>query len=197
MSASITAEDIREIRGMYELTQKAFAQVIGIGEASIVRYERGAEPSKANANLIRAARHPEFMKECLEREGDNIPQAQRDNAMRIVYALVSLDPCDEEAGTATSISPSRSKMDEMYHYTIQQEVLNEQAANIIAEIISIKLARGFIGDAGDVFESLLNQLAALKPTIVSSETMSDEKLSSIRGYLQCADRLLDRQRSVA
>ena len=102
---TITAEEIKGIREFYGLTQKSFAQVLGLGAASIVRYEQGSEPSKANANLIRAAKHPEFMKECLERDGDAIPEIQRDNAMRVVYACVSLEPDDGKP------SGSASKMD--------------------------------------------------------------------------------------
>ena len=188
---TITAEEIKGIREFYGLTQKSFAQVLGLGAASIVRYEQGSEPSKANANLIRAAKHPEFMKECLERDGDTIPETQRDNAMRVVYACVSLEPDDD------TISGSTSKMDEVYHYTIQQEVLNEQAANLIAEMISLKMSTGFKGAASDVLEALLDQLARLKPTIVSNETMDDEALAIIRGQLKCATNLFVRYQSEA
>ena len=188
---TITAEEIKGIREFYGLTQKSFAQVLGLGAASIVRYEQGSEPSKANANLIRAAKHPEFMKECLERDGDAIPEIQRDNAMRVVYACVSLEPDDD------TISGSTSKMDEVYHYTIQQEVLNEQAANLIAEMISLKMSTGFRGAASDVLEALLDQLARLKPTIVSNETMDDEALAIIRGQLKCATNLFVRYQSEA
>ena len=188
---TITAEEIKGIREFYGLTQKSFAQVLGLGAASIVRYEQGSEPSRANANLIRAAKHPEFMKECLERDGDAIPEIQRDNAMRVVNACVSLEPDDD------TISGSTSKMDEVYHYTIQQEVLNEQAANLIAEMISLKMSTGFRGAASDVLEALLDQLARLKPTIVSNETMDDEALAIIRGQLKCATNLFVRYQSEA
>ncbi len=188
---TITAEEIKGIREFYGLTQKSFAQVLGLGAASIVRYEQGSEPSKANANLIRAAKHPEFMKECLERDGDAIPEIQRDNAMRVVYACVSLEPDDGKP------SGSASKMDEVYHYTIQQEVLNEQAANLIAEMISLKMSTGFKGAASDVLEALLDQLARLKPIIVSNETMDDEALAIIRGQLKCATNLFVRYQSEA
>ncbi len=39
----------------------------------MVRYENGQPPSKANANLIRAAAHTAFMRECLERDGEVHP----------------------------------------------------------------------------------------------------------------------------
>lgn len=55
------SQQIKEIRKHYGLSQQAFARLLGIGEASITRYEKGIAPTKANANLIRAAMIPAFM----------------------------------------------------------------------------------------------------------------------------------------
>jgi len=85
-----------------------------------------------------------------------------------------------------------TEMDKVYHYTLQQEVLNEQAANIIGDIISIKISTGIKGKACDVFDSLLDQICEIKPTIVSSYSEDDEILSQIRGYLSCANELVKR-----
>lgn len=194
MNDVLTPEEIKEIRGLYGLTQKSFAQLLGLGTASIVRYEQGVVPSKANANLIRAARHPEFVKECLEREGDSLPESQRNKATEIAYALVSLEP---EEGGSTMIKHQenggfQTEMDRVYHYTLQQEVLNEQAANIIGEIISIKISTGFSGSANSVYETLLDQVAEMKPSIVSKESMDDLILERIGGYLACANDLVNR-----
>ena len=176
---TITAEEIKGIREFYGLTQKSFAQVLGLGAASIVRYEQGSEPSKANANLIRAAKHPEFMKECLERDGDTIPETQRDNAMRVVYACVSLEPDDD------TISGSTSKMDEVYHYTIQQEVLNEQAANIACDLLNYLVDRGIdVHDGNEPVSILLLQLLALKRSLTSAEANDDIYLERVRGHLE-------------
>lgn len=204
MSNTITAQEIKEIRAMYGLTQRSFALLLGIGPASMVRYEQGSQPSKANANLIRAARHPSFMRECLERDGHLLPKRQSEHASRIVYAAISLDPAQEEdameavtaknPATATAAAKAPRTMDEVYHYTIQQEVLNEQAANIIGEMISMKVGTGFTGTAADVLEKLLDQVAEVKPTIVSSSMMDDAKLSAVRGYLNCASDLVTRYR---
>ena len=196
MDITITAQEIKEIRGMYGLTQRSFALLLGIGPASMVRYEQGSRPSKANANLIRAARHPEFMRECLERDGNLIPRKQCEQASRYIYAIVSLDSNEEEPMAAAKSAQTKHAptMDEVYHYTIQQEVLNEQAANLIGELISMKISGGFVGRASDVLEELLDQIAVIKPTIVSEEMMDDIKLSSVRGYLGCAKDLMARYR---
>lgn len=201
MSETITAQEIKEIRNRYGLTQKSFATLLGIGTASMARYEQGATPTKANANLIRAAKHPEFMRECLERDGELISQRQREEATRCIYAFVSLEPedgpCTHDLKTKGGDGCVGMTMDEAYHYTIQQEVLNEQAANLIGEMISIKVTCGFKGTASDVFDNLLDQIATMKPTIVSDESMDDYVLSKHRGYLRCAGDLLKRSQQGA
>ena len=197
MAPTITAEEIKEIRGKYGLSQKSFALLLGIGPASMVRYEQGVQPSKANANLIRAARYPEFMKECLENDGELIPKRQRAVAERITYAMVKFD---EETGEASFIDktprvePTRT-MDEVYHYTLQQEILNEQAANLIADIITIRLSSDLSSSDAEIFDALFHRISRLKPTIVSMDMLDDEKLANVRGYLECAADLVARQKA--
>ena len=170
MSAEITAEEIKAIRRRYGLSQKSFALLLGIGPASIVRYEQGSKPSKANANLIRAARHPEFMLECLEEDGHLLPEAQREHARQVTYAIVSIPPEENVAAKAALRAPSAGqRMNEMYELTLRQEVLNEQAANIMGEIISAKINGGFAGSASDVYVDLLDRVAGVKCTIIEAE----------------------------
>ncbi len=64
----LSAQDIKDIRKKYGLSQKSFAKLLGIGEASIARYETGAVPTRANKNLISAAADPSFMAECLKHD---------------------------------------------------------------------------------------------------------------------------------
>ena len=129
MSKDLTAQDIKRIRRKYGLTQQGFARLLGLGEASVVRYENGQTPSKANANLIRAADNPAFMRDCFERDGDLLSHEQRGKAEQIIYALVTFD----EDGDIMDIN-------EMYEITLQQEVLNEQAAQLMGDTINLLLA---------------------------------------------------------
>lgn len=194
MSATITAQEIKEIRTGYGLSQKSFATLLGIGVASIVRYEQGAEPSKANANLIRAARNPQFMLECLELDGDSIPKQQRKHAEEILYDYISLDPEENvllhEGLDAAGLEPTRS-MDEVYHYTLQQEILNEQAANLIGKlmryIITVEEAQGSVSES---YELLLTELYTVKRSILAPESDNDTYLEQIRGYLTYQKRYI-------
>ena len=197
MASTITAREIKEIRGKYGLSQKSFALLLGIGPDSMVRSEQGVQPTKANANLIRAARIPEFMQECLENDGNLIPEKQRVVAERISYALVKFEGETGEPeflDDTPRVAPTHT-MDEMYHYTLQQEILNEQAANLIADIISLKLSSSVSDQDAQSLDALLHQLSRLKPTIVRAEMLDDGKLSNVRGYLACATDLIDRVKS--
>ena len=187
MDASITAEEIKSIRKQYGLTQKSFATLLGIGSASMVRYEQGWQPSRANANLIRAACHPEFMAECLERDGELIPKKQREKASRIVYAAVPFGTPDTEkpcAPEAAKEAKHMNKMDEVYHYTLQQEVLNEQAANLSCDLMDYLIAHEIdVSDKSNPVALLLRQVLALKKSLLTPEADDDEFLQRIRGHL--------------
>ena len=143
MSHDLTAQDIKRIREKYGLTQQGFARLLGLGDASVVRYENGQTPSKANANLIRAAENPEFVADCLKRDGDLLSAGQREKTEKIVYALVSFD----KDGDAMDIN-------ELYEITLQQEVLNEQAAQIMGKVARL---RGAAQRRGDVVPKLYSR----------------------------------------
>lgn len=183
MSELNMSRQIKEIRKRYGLSQQAFARLLGIGEASITRYESGIAPTKANANLIRAAMIPEFMAGCLERDGDVLTPKQRASVEKIVYAEITFD----EEGEIMD-------MTDIYELTLQQEVLNEKAAEILGDVIN-----GLIQaeDENDellkmVYEDLFAQLANLKPAITTAEASNWKSLHNIDGELNCIRSLFNR-----
>ena len=105
MSNDITAQEIKDIRAKYQMSRKTFSQLLGIGEASLARYEAGGKPTKANANLIRAAKNPRFMADCLKRDGDLLPEKQRTKTEQIVYSMVYFDE-EGEIMDMTDVSPT-------------------------------------------------------------------------------------------
>ena len=195
MDVSITAEEIKSIRKRYGLTQKSFATLLGIGSASMVRYEQGWQPSKANANLIRAARYPEFMAECLERDGELIPKRQRERASQVVYEVVPFGAADAEKPAAQKKEKEAhrmNKMDEVYHYTLQQEVLNEQAANLSCDLMDYLMSHGIdANDKSNPAALMLKQILDLKRSLLAPEADSDEVLQGIRGYLLYMSQLVN------
>lgn len=183
MSNDLSPEDIRSIREKYGLSRRAFSQLLGIGEASLARYENGAKPTKANANLIRAAAHPRFMLECLNSDGDQLTERQRDKTERIVYAMVYFD----EGGEVMDVN-------EMYMLTLEQEILNEHAASVMADIGRLYSdAR----DRGDkvmalVYDDILSYLAQIKPQITWRDYNSKEGVAELRGKIDAAARIANR-----
>lgn len=73
---------IREIRMRYGLSQKAFATLLGMSQATINRYELGALPQETHDNLIRMAAYHEVMLDLIERRGHLLTARQRSRAIR-------------------------------------------------------------------------------------------------------------------
>lgn len=183
MAHELTPQDIKDIRAKYGLSQRSFARLLGLGEASLARYEKGQKPSRANANLIRAARLPRFVMDCLDRDGKELSEKERHGVEEIVYAEVYFGEGDEDMD-----------MTEIYHITLTQEVLTEKAAEILAKLFTLRSTARKQGDAMRemVFSDIINQIALLKPTIVSSENSNKNKLAEIKGQLDAFDKLADR-----
>lgn len=182
MSQDITPQEIKRIREKYGLTQQGFARVLGLGEASVVRYENGQPPSKANANLIRAADDPKFLMDCLERDGNLLSQEQRGKTEQIIYALVSFD----EDGDIMDIN-------QIYEITLQQEVLNERAAQLMGRVSHLLTAAQKKGDAisAAVYEDVLMQIARIKPSIIYEGHLNPVRLSEIKGQIECLNRMVE------
>ena len=102
------------------------------------------------------------------------------------YAMVKFD---EETGEASFIDktprvePTRT-MDEVYHYTIQQEVLNEQAANLACDMMEYLMNCNVKpDDKTHPVSVLLSQLLELKRFLVSGAADDDLALERARGFL--------------
>lgn len=162
MEDVVNAQRIREIRSKYGLSQKAFAQVLGIGTATMARYEAGDPPTKAMANLIRAAENPEFMRDCLERDGSELPPRQKEKSEQLVYALCTITKEEDEMSL---------DINQIYEITLRQEILNEKAAEISADLYRLMQKAEEAGDvmAATMLDDLDHQIWLLKPTIIYKE----------------------------
>lgn len=178
MNDELGPEEIRAIRKKYGLSQRAFAQVLGLGEASVARYEKGVKPTRANANLLRAARKSSFMLDCLRRDGDRIAPEQRAKAEQIIYAEVTFDEKGEAMG-----------MNEIYSITLQQEILNEQAAEMLGELSRLRREAREAGDEAlaTVYDDIVRQLLAAKDSTLDARTESE--IAEVRGQILCLRQL--------
>ena len=173
------SQQIKEIRKHYGLSQQAFARLLGIGEASITRYEKGIAPTKANANLI-----PAFMAGCLERDGDALTPKQRASVEKIVYAEVTFD----EGGDVMDTT-------EIYEITLQQEVLNESAWDIMAQISRARAEAKLKGndELTIIYDDIEQQIARLVPEILSDSAANQHAIDEIRGQLKGFQQFLSTQ----
>ena len=90
----LTPGQIKEIRKRYQLSQKSFAALLGMSQATINRYEQGALQEQAHDTAIRACEDSEFVRRLLQRAGDRLTEWQR---RRVVHALDKRPPEETEA----------------------------------------------------------------------------------------------------
>jgi len=76
----LTPERIKEIRDRYRLSQRSFAALLGMSEATINRYEQGGLQDPAHDTAIRACEAPEFVRNLLVRHGHLLSDWQRKRA---------------------------------------------------------------------------------------------------------------------
>ena len=79
--------EIRMIREKYNLSQVAFARVLGLGDKTIARYENGSIQDAAQNNLIDLVQHPSNFKKLLEKNSDKITPQDYSNALSALDAL--------------------------------------------------------------------------------------------------------------
>jgi putative zinc finger/helix-turn-helix YgiT family protein len=76
----LSPEKIKEIRKRYSLSQKSFAALLGMSEATVNRYEQGGLQDPAHDTAIRACENPQMLRGLLERRGHGLSDWQRKRA---------------------------------------------------------------------------------------------------------------------
>lgn len=73
----LTPEQIKDVRARWRLSQKSFALLIGMSEATVNRYEQGGLQDRVHDEAIRACRYPQFVRDVLRRRGRLLSVKQR------------------------------------------------------------------------------------------------------------------------
>lgn len=73
--------DIKVIRERFALSQKSFAALLGMSEATVNRYESGSLQEDTHDNMIRLASTPEAILGLVERRGNLLSEWQRNRAI--------------------------------------------------------------------------------------------------------------------
>lgn len=69
----LNPQEIKETREKYGLSQRGFASLIGVGSASIARYERGSVPTNSHHTLLKNIRdNHDFVKDLYDDNGDKL-----------------------------------------------------------------------------------------------------------------------------
>lgn len=90
----LSPTEVKSIRKRFRLSQKSFAALLGMSEATINRYEGGGLQDEAHDQAIRSCATTEGMRDLLKRRGDRLSQWQR---KRVEEALDG--PSTKERGT--------------------------------------------------------------------------------------------------
>ena len=95
----LSPEEIKNIRESYGLSQRAFAKLLGIGEASIARYETGALPEKSLSNMILLLKDPRNMEKLLEKNKEALIPREK---IRLLRRLKEIKGGEEESAVKIS-----------------------------------------------------------------------------------------------
>ena len=127
---------------------------------------------------------PAFMAGCLERDGDALTPKQRASVEKIVYAEVTFD----EGGDVMDTT-------EIYEITLQQEVLNESAWDIMAQISRARADAKLKGndELTIIYDDIEQQIARLVPEILSDSAANQHAIDEIRGQLKGFQQFLSTQ----
>ena len=89
-------EEIKKIREKYGLSQISFSRLLGFGDKTVTRYERGALQDEAPDTLIASADNPQAMISILQKKKERIPSAEYERALSIAIDLLASEQSDYE-----------------------------------------------------------------------------------------------------
>ena len=87
----LTPERIKNIRKEYQLSQKSFASLLGMSEATINRYEQGGLQEQTYDQLIRTYETPDSMRDLLKRRGEVLSDWQLKRVIQTLEGEVTPD----------------------------------------------------------------------------------------------------------
>ena len=86
----LTSTEIKEIRKKYGLTQKEYAFIIGVGEITVHRFEKGAIQTEAVDSIMRLSNNPNNMYFLLLKNKNNITDSLYKSTLNKVQELMTL-----------------------------------------------------------------------------------------------------------
>ncbi len=100
----VLPDEIKKIRKKYGVSQKLFAIILGVGKATIERYETGAIPSSLISELIKKSKEPQFFLDLLEKNKENISRSDyKEIKSRVQRFINEKNPVKEMTKKITEI----------------------------------------------------------------------------------------------
>ena len=81
--------EIKQIRELYDLSQKSFAKLLNWGDKTIHRYENGSIQDKAHNSLLLFLRNPKNMKVYLSEDENSLDEKNLSKLLELVNKLIS------------------------------------------------------------------------------------------------------------
>ncbi len=106
----LTPAEIKNIREIYGLSQRAFSRALGFSESTINRYELGAIQDKLHDNLISLAKNPKIMIEIVNRNKTNLSPEE---LCLIQQKILELTPKESENLTTSVLEHLTAKVVEI------------------------------------------------------------------------------------
>ncbi|MHB1340612.1 MAG: type II TA system antitoxin MqsA family protein [Coriobacteriia bacterium] len=118
-------EEIRSIRSMYGLGQKAFSKLLGWGEVTLARYEGGSIQSASHDQVLRLVHNPANVAQILARGAEQLTGEQR-NLLEVRLQELSTEHeglLVREEAAVYAAGPSVRKLREMIVYFAAQPLM--------------------------------------------------------------------------
>jgi len=190
----IFPQEIRDLREKYGISQKSLGLLLGIGEASIVRYESGCLPSPSNNEILKNACNDKYFRNAFSKNGSRIPEFQQKNVLRaqqkehnesIEYYVLSCDATTgyrlfDENRLVQCISLLSKKIEQNHVTRILKglflaDFLNFEKTNV--SITGLQYAALPLGPVPDGYKNILSMLAGGN-RISISETAFGQKIEA-------------------
>lgn len=110
----LTPDESKAIRKRYRLSQKSFAALLGMSEATINRYEQGSLQDRPHDSAIRACETREYMRDLVVRNGKVLSDWQR---KRVERAIASEADETRDLPARTNLIDCTSMPDELSRHT--------------------------------------------------------------------------------
>ena len=119
----VTPDEVKGIRKKYGLSQALFAKSLGLGEATVQRYENGSIPNKVNSDLIKTVKDPKKFLEILEKNKNKLAPTDYNSIKRRAEKLI---------GTSKSSSSTNDLVEVLNTYL---QMNGDKLAGLVAEIM--------------------------------------------------------------